>query len=421
MVDSSTTTSVQVTPDGGPPPTGRARRSLLFAGLGVLLAGILVAVLLTQTGGSNRTTTGPDGVGLAGVTEPTAALLSLSVLPGGGRPAPDFQLSDQAGKPVSLSQYRGRSVVLSFNDDRCTDVCTLLAEDVIRADQNMSTAARSHVVFLSVNVNPYFAQVPDVRKWSNDNELGNVTNWVFGTGPVPTLQSVWKAYGVYVGLDPTTRSVTHSTLIEFIDPSGRIRATADFGQNAVDVDPYSHGLAQAAVDFLPAAERSPVAGPQAPAPGGSGTGLGQQAPGFSLPVLDAGSSGTPGALDLRSLRGRPVVVNFWASTCQDCRTELSAFAAVAASDPKIAFVGVDVGDPSTSAALSLARAAGVHYPLVSDAGGQVAATYRVTGLPTSVYIDPTGVVSVVHPGALTAEQLRYTLGQFFPNFVPAES
>ncbi|HET9077583.1 MAG TPA: redoxin domain-containing protein [Acidimicrobiales bacterium] len=418
----STGTRAPSPEDPGAPAARPPRRPLLFAALGVVLAAALAAVLLTQTGrgtGSGGVVISGQGAArLDGITAPTANLLSLSVLPGSGRAAPDFQLTDQGGRPFSLSQFRGRSVVLSFNDDQCTDVCTLLAEDVVRADQDLGPRGRARVVFVSVNVNPFHPQVSAVRSWTDANGLGRISNWVFGTASPAALQAVWKAYGVYVGTDAATRTVTHSTLVEYIDPAGRIRATGDFGQNAVDVDPYSHGLAQAAVDLLPASQRTPVAGPQAPSNRGPGAGIGQTAPGFSLPVLAAGPAGS---LDLQSLRGRPVVLNFWASTCVDCRAELAAFAQVAAADPKIAFVGVDVADPSRSGAVSLARAAGVRYPVVSDRGGTVAAAYQVSGLPTTVYLDPAGSVMVVHPGAMTAEQLRYTLAQFFPGSTPAGS
>ncbi len=416
---SGTDAQEQAHPADAPPrPTGsdRRRRSLLFLATGVVLAALLAVVLSSRSGGGGGTATVSGSNSLPGITPASANLLSLSLLPGNGRKAPDFRLTDQSGRPISLSQFRGRSVVLSFNDDQCTDVCTLLAEDVARADRYLGPSGASRVAFVSVNVNPFFPQVSAVRQWTDSNELGSVPNWYFGTGPVATLQSIWKAYGVYVGTDASTRTVTHSTLVEFIDPSGRIRATGDFGQNAVDVNPYSHGLAQAAVDYLPASQRGRVAGPQASPGGGSGGGLGQQAPPFSLPLLTGGSGSS---LDLNALRGQPVVLNFWASTCQDCRAELDAFAAAAASDPKVHFVGVDVADPSPSTAAALAHQAGDHYPVVADRSGQVAARYGVSGLPTTVYIDPSGAVAVVHPGAMTAEQLRYTLAQFFPNFTPS--
>lgn len=396
-------------------PRGSRRRGLFFAGLGVVLAAALAAVLLSVPHGSSNGVTSSRPVTLPGVSPATAELIALSTFPPDGPAAPDFHLTDQNGRSVSLSQFRGRSVVLSFNDDQCSDVCTLLAEDIVRADQYLGSAGRSRVVFLSVNVNPFFADPKYVKQWTDDNALGGVGNWYFGTGPVATLQSIWKAYGLYVGTDANTQSVTHGAVVEYIGPDGRLRASGDFGQNAVDVNPYSHGMAQTAVDLLPESERTPVAGPQASPGGGTGAGLAQQAPGFDLPVL--GSSAT--TLSLAGERGHPVVLNFWASSCVDCRSELNSFAQIAAQDPKVHFIGVDVADPSPPTAISLARSAGVTYPNVVDSGGQLASKYKVAGLPTTVYINPAGKIAVVHPGALTAEQLHYTLGQFFPNDTPA--
>jgi cytochrome oxidase Cu insertion factor (SCO1/SenC/PrrC family) len=86
-----------------------------------------------------------------------------------------------------LSQFRGKAVVLSFNDDRCTDVCTLLAQDIVRADQDLGRTGRSRVAFVSVNVNPFYPQVRYVKQWSDQQDLGSLPNWHFGTAPVPNL------------------------------------------------------------------------------------------------------------------------------------------------------------------------------------------------------------------------------------------
>jgi cytochrome oxidase Cu insertion factor (SCO1/SenC/PrrC family) len=382
----------------------------------VILAGLLTVVLFSAGWGGTRPSNPPGGATLnapspAGITTATANLLALSPDSSPKRTAPDFHLTDQSGRPISLSQFRGEAVVLSFNDDECTDVCTLLAQDIVRADQYLGATGRSRVTFVSVNVNPFYPQVRYVKQWTGNHDLGKLANWYFATGPVPALQAIWKAYGIYVGADPKTRSVTHGAVIEFVGPSGHLEAGADFGQNAVDVDPYSHGLAQMAVDTLPRSLQTPVTGPQATASGGSGARLSEQAPDFRLPLLGTKTT----ILDLANLRGRPVVVNFWASTCVDCRAELAAFAQAAEQDPKISFVGVDVADPSAGTAVSLTRQAGITYPQVADTSGQVASTYQVTDLPTTVFLDGTGKVVVRHPGTLTAENLVYALGQFFPN------
>jgi cytochrome oxidase Cu insertion factor (SCO1/SenC/PrrC family) len=396
----------------------------MLIGIGVGLAGILAVILFSTTstsGPGSKSSAGQGGVNVSGATFPgiapaTANLLALSPYPASGRPAPDFRLTDQRGRPVSLSQFRGQSVVLSFNDDHCTDVCTLLAEDVVRADEFLGAAGRSRVAFLSVNVNPFYPDVQDVTKWSDDNALGSLPNWYFSTGSVADLQAIWKAYGVFVGTDAKDKSVTHGTVLDFIGPSGNIQAVGDFGLDAVDVDPYSHGMAQMAVDLLPGSQRISVAGPQASGESGTGAGLGQQAPEFHLPIL--GRAGQE--LDLAAMLGQPVVLNFWASSCPDCRDELAAFAQVAKEDPKIRFVGIDVADPSGTAAASLARQAGIAYPVAVDHAGQAASGYRIAGLPTTIFLNAAGKVAVFHPGALSAEQLRYTLAQFFPGDAPED-
>jgi cytochrome oxidase Cu insertion factor (SCO1/SenC/PrrC family)/thiol-disulfide isomerase/thioredoxin len=365
-------------------------------------------------GGTNSPAASVSGAQLPGISAATANLLSLAPVTCSTRLAPDFQLTDQNGRPLSLGQFQGTAVVLSFNDDQCTDVCTLLAEDIARADQDLGTAGRGRVVFLSVNVNPFYPQERYVQQWSDNHDLAGLPNWYFGTGPAPTLRAIWKNYGVYVGADPKTKNVTHASVIELVGPHGYVRGAADFGQNAVDVAPYSHGLAQAAIDLLPAAQRTPVLGPQAGTGHGVGAGLGQQAPTFRLPLL----ANPPASVGLASLRGQPVVLNFRASTCLDCRGELDAFAQISRADHKIRFLGTDVADPSPSAGADLARQAKIAYPIVTDRSGQIASAYRITGLPTTVYLDPGGHVAVYHPGAMTAEQLRYTLAQFFPNDTP---
>lgn len=408
-------------PTADPPNHRRGRpafRRAIFAGIGVALAAILAAVLVsTRPTSSTPSVFGTSSPGEPGISTTTANLLSLSVFSQPGSPpktAADFHLTDQNGRAVSLSQFRGKAVVLSFNDDQCTDVCTLLAQDIVRADQYLGPAGRSHVVFLSVNVNPFYPQVRYVKQWSDQHDLGSVANWHFATGPVPALEAIWNDYGVYVARDTQTRSVAHGAIIEFIGPSGTLEAGASFGQTAVDVDPYSHGMAQMAIDTLPPSQRTPVGGPQATSSGGNGAQLSEQAPNIRLPLLGQHSA----SWDLANLRGHPVVVNFWASSCVDCRAELAAFAQAAKQVPEVRFVGVDVADPSPSAALSLARHAAIAYPVVADSSGRTAATYQISDLPTTIFVDPSGKVVVRHPGTLTTENLIYALGQYFPNDIP---
>jgi cytochrome oxidase Cu insertion factor (SCO1/SenC/PrrC family) len=387
-------------------PSGGRRRPIWFAVLGAGVAGVLAIVLFVGIG----TGGGPAEVA-PGIPSGSAMLLQLDVFPPNqGPPAPGFTLTDQHGRTVSLASFRGKSVVLSFNDDRCTDICTLLAQDVVAADGDLGSAAKD-VVFLSVNVNPYYPGIADVASWSDQHGLGRLANWEFLTGSPAALSRVWKQYGVEVQTDSTTRSVVHSTELYFIDPGGAQRAIGSFGTASADTDVFAHALAQMADDNLPGGEQVNVGGPSEPAPTQSAAAIGASVPSFSLPVL--GESGQ--RLASSALRGRYTVVNFWSSTCGPCVREMPAIeAAYRDLGAKVNFVGVDVADNPSSAS-RFARMVGASYPLVSDSTGEVAGTYRIAALPFTAIISPHGVLESLHPGTFSTEQLEYVVGNLDPS------
>jgi thiol-disulfide isomerase/thioredoxin len=112
------------------------------------------------------------------------------------------------------------------------------------------------------------------------------------------------------------------------------------------------------------------------------------APAFDLPRLDR-----RGRLTLASLRGKAVVVNFWASWCYPCKQELPALEAAWRQHRSsgLVVVGIDVMDAGGDAG-SLARRMGVTYPLVRDDGGGVADRFAVANLPETVFINRRGKV-----------------------------
>jgi cytochrome oxidase Cu insertion factor (SCO1/SenC/PrrC family) len=248
-----------------------------------------------------------------------------------------------------------------------------------------------------------------VKSWTDSHGLGREANWVFATGPVKRLEAVWKSYGVTVGLDERTRTVVHSADLYFIDPGGQAVALGQFGDNDADTALFSHAMAQVAVDLLPRPERGPVGGPSVPAPTRTNATVGAPAPSFDLPLLNDPHR----VLSTSSLRGKYVVVNFWASTCTACRQEMpqleQAYREVSHQlGRKVTFVGVDVSD-RRAAAVAFAKRAGSTYPLVSDASGALAGAYRVPGLPFTAIVGPQGRILIRHPGALTTEQLKYVV------------
>ena len=125
------------------------------------------------------------------------------------------------------------------------------------------------------------------------------------------------------------------------------------------------------------------------------------APGFTLPSLDG-----DGTVDLHSLRGNVVVLNFWASWCQPCRDEAPIFAEElhrhAAQGLRI--VGVDSQD-FPSDARDFARTFHVSYPLVHDGSNDITTRWGVSGFPATFVIARDGTVRWYQGREITAQEL----------------
>ncbi|MGH9170751.1 MAG: redoxin domain-containing protein [Acidimicrobiales bacterium] len=392
------------------------RRRLLSLGTGIVLAAVLAAVLFSGIHPSASSPSAGVGDPAPGLNVASANLLGLDVLPpSASTAAPNFHLVDQHGQATSLSQYKGKVVIWSLNDDKCTDLCALFAQDVVAADKDLGTAAKD-VVFLSVNANPFYPSSASLRAWSVRNDVESLPNWVYVTGTASQLKRTWDAYHVYVGLDHKTRTVVHDAIVEFIDPTGHRRGVGYFTQGSISTAYYAHAMAQMADDLLPASEQVHVGGTDVSSQTTRGASIGNRAPSFTLPVL-----GTATSAGLASFEGEPLVLNFWASTCSICVQEMPALQKVDTEfKAKVRFVGVDVADPRSSAA-SFARSTGVSYPLLADKDGTVAAAYRVDALPVTFIVSPSGTILARHEGTLTEPELVAVLDMDFQDLPQASN
>jgi cytochrome c biogenesis protein CcmG/thiol:disulfide interchange protein DsbE len=121
-------------------------------------------------------------------------------------------------------------------------------------------------------------------------------------------------------------------------------------------------------------------------------------------------------ISLASLRGRGVVVNFWASWCEPCRVEADLLeqAARAEKDRGITFVGVNTQDTLEPAKAYL-QEFGVSYPNGLDSDGTWRQRFGVNGLPTTFFIDSQGQIQSVVLGPLTsADELARQLDKIRP-------
>jgi len=127
---------------------------------------------------------------------------------------------------------------------------------------------------------------------------------------------------------------------------------------------------------------------------------------FTLPRLDR-----PGKLELASLRGKVVVLNFWASWCVPCKEEAPALERIwhEYRSKGVVVVGVDSEDFSGDARSFMSRY-GITYPVVREEGRDLYGPYGITGVPETRVIDRSGrYAGTQFYGATTASDLRQSI------------
>ena len=366
------------------------------------VVGVVAIVGIAVTFRSGSTSSAANFPRLS-ISNETANLLEVNPLVTLTTKTPSFKLTDQNGRPTQLSDYTGDAVVLTFGDDKCTDLCTLLAQDVLAADKDLGTSGQD-VQFVSINANPFYPSVSATKLWTDDHGLGTTSNWHFLTGSAATLAKLAKTYGVDVELDHKTKTIIHGADIFFINSTGQEVQIGQFGVESANTGLYAHAMAQLAVDTLPSGKNIRVAGPTLSTSTTASAAVNSTPPPVELPELDSAVS-----ISSASYRGKYVVLNFWASTCPICTTELPGLQKASQSDgTKSLILGIDVSDPA-SAATAFIKKAGVTYPVLRDADGVTAAQFEIPGLPYTVILDPKGKVVVRHPGSITTEQLEYLI------------
>lgn len=194
----------------------------------------------------------------AGCTAPSPATVISG--PYEGTPlegqSPDFQLLDQTGATVRLSDYRGKVVVLTFMDSQCREVCPLTAIHLQEAARDLGDQA-SMVGFLGINVNVEANRVSDVAETTQKWHLDEIPTWHFLTGSADELELVWKSYDIAVLPPPQSGGeLSHTPGVFVIDPQGEkrwyISTPMDEAGNPLGMAPLSELLVKHIRELLPA-------------------------------------------------------------------------------------------------------------------------------------------------------------------------
>jgi protein SCO1/2 len=179
-----------------------------------LLIVLIVALLgLRNATGAPSTSPGPS---------PTAAS-GLQGTDLGGVPAPAFSLHDQFGKLVTLAQFAGKPLVLTFMYTHCPDVCPIMAERLHSVMVGLGADAQ-RVGVVAISVDPHGDSVASALNFSQVHHMANY--WHFLVGTHEELSPVWTAYAI--DAQPVTATASmHTAILYVIDKQGHERVLLD--------------------------------------------------------------------------------------------------------------------------------------------------------------------------------------------------
>jgi cytochrome oxidase Cu insertion factor (SCO1/SenC/PrrC family) len=369
-------------------------RMLLRAGA---MAGLLA---LAACGASAGSTGAASGMAPMGGAQAQAAAANPDLDPGtslGTRAAPDIRLVNQFGQPMSLSQFRGKVVVLAFVDSECTTVCPLTTVSMVQARELLG-AAGDQVQLLGVDANPAATSVHDVMAYSQAHAM--VNQWDFLTGSLAQLRAVWQAYHIYVQIQ--AGQIDHTPALYVIDQRGREREVYLTTMAYASVGQEGQVLAEEVASLLPGHPKLARQGSLAYI-----NGLGPA----SHTTLSAVPSGS-----VTLGPGQPRLVVFfatWLSETSDLRGQLTALNAYAQAAkrsglPPLVAVDEEVSEPSAGAVRTYLQQLGqpLDYPVALDTAGRVADGYGVQDQPWFVLTSAAGKVVWSHDGWLSVSALE---------------
>jgi len=139
---------------------------------------------------------------------------------------------------------------------------------------------------------------------------------------------------------------------------------------------------------------------------------GTSAPQIELPTLQGGR------VKLSALRGHPVVLTFWGTWCAPCREEfpelVAAYRKYGAAGLEVLAVNQSDQELNTTDVQTFVRKHAVEFIVVLDSRGKARRSFRLIALPTTVFIDATGIIQLVHSGPISRVELARGLATILP-------
>jgi protein SCO1 len=136
-------------------------------------------------------------------------------------PAPEFALTSQDGARVTLADFRGKVVAVTFIFTLCTATCPVLTPMMSFVQDQLGSDFGAKIAFVSITVDPE-RDTPQVLKEYAQAFGANLAGWSFLTGAPAAIQDVARRYGVYAS-KAENGDVEHTFLTSVVDPHGILR------------------------------------------------------------------------------------------------------------------------------------------------------------------------------------------------------
>jgi protein SCO1/2 len=136
-------------------------------------------------------------------------------------PAPEFALTSQDGAPVTLADYRGKVVAVTFILTMCTTTCPILTPMMSFVQDQLGSDFGAKIAFVSITVDPE-RDTPEVLKEYAQAFGANLAGWTFLTGTPTAIRDITRRYGVFASKN-ANGDVDHTFLTSIVDPRGILR------------------------------------------------------------------------------------------------------------------------------------------------------------------------------------------------------